>query len=53
MSAQSLKTYDCVVISTNHSAYDWQMIADNANLIIDSRGAMRSVTGKHDHIVPA
>jgi UDP-N-acetyl-D-glucosamine dehydrogenase len=53
MTAQSLKAYDCVVISTNHSAYDWQMIADNANLIIDSRGAMRSVTGKHDHIVPA
>jgi UDP-N-acetyl-D-glucosamine dehydrogenase len=50
---QSLRSYDCIVISTHHSAYDWQMIADHANLIIDTRGAMRNVTGNHDHIVPA
>ena len=53
LTSQSLRAYDCVVISTHHSAYDWQMIADHANLIIDTRGAMRNVTGKHDHIVPA
>jgi UDP-N-acetyl-D-glucosamine dehydrogenase len=53
LSAASLKHYDCVVIATNHEAYDWQMIADNAQLIIDSRGAMREVTGKRDHIVSA
>ena len=53
LTAQSLKSYDCVLISTHHSAYDWQMIADNANLIVDSRGVMRNVTGKRDHIVPA
>jgi UDP-N-acetyl-D-glucosamine dehydrogenase len=53
LTAQSLREYDCIVISTHHSAYDWQMIADHANLIIDTRGAMRNVTGKHDHIVPA
>jgi len=53
ITAQSLHGYDCVVISTHHSAYDWQMIADHANLIIDTRGAMRNVTGKREHIVPA
>lgn len=53
LNAQSLKSYDCVVISTHHSAYDWQMIADHSSLIIDTRGVMRNVTGKHDHIVPA
>jgi UDP-N-acetyl-D-glucosamine dehydrogenase len=53
ISPQALRAYDCVLISTHHSAYDWQMIADNANLIVDSRGVMRNITGKRDHIVPA
>ncbi|MGA2440601.1 MAG: nucleotide sugar dehydrogenase [Tepidisphaeraceae bacterium] len=52
-SAQSLGEYDCVIIATHHSAYDWQMIADHARLIIDTRGAMRHVTGRRDHIVMA
>ncbi|MGD0387606.1 MAG: nucleotide sugar dehydrogenase [Tepidisphaeraceae bacterium] len=52
-SAQSLGEYDCVIIATHHSAYDWQMIADHAKLIIDTRGAMRHVTGRRDHIVMA
>jgi len=53
LSAASLKQYDCVVIATNHEAYDWQMIADHAKLIIDSRGALREVTGDRAHIVSA
>jgi UDP-N-acetyl-D-glucosamine dehydrogenase len=51
--AQSLGNYDCVIIATHHSAYDWQMIADHAKLIIDTRGAMRHVAGRRDHIVMA
>jgi UDP-N-acetyl-D-glucosamine dehydrogenase len=53
LSAQSLRNYDCVVIATHHSAYDWQMIADHAALIIDTRGVMRHVKGRRDHIVMA
>jgi UDP-N-acetyl-D-glucosamine dehydrogenase len=53
LTPQSLASYDCVIIATHHSAYDWQAIADNAKLIIDTRGAMRQVTGKRDHIVMA
>jgi UDP-N-acetyl-D-glucosamine dehydrogenase len=53
LSAQSLRVYDCVVIATHHSAYDWQMIADHAALIVDTRGAMRHVKGRRDHIVMA
>lgn len=53
LTAQSLKNYDCVIIATHHSAYDWQMIADHASLIIDTRGVMRHVKGKRDHIVSA
>jgi len=53
LTPQSLQSYDCVMIATHHAAYDWQMIAENAKLIIDTRGAMRNVKGKRDHIVQA
>lgn len=53
LNKDSLGQYDCVVISTHHSAYDWQMIADYANLIIDTRGVMRQIKGRRDHIISA
>jgi len=53
LTPQSLQSYDCVMIATHHAAYDWQMVAENAKLIIDTRGAMRNVKGKRDHIVQA
>jgi len=53
LSEESLASYDAVVISTNHSAYDWQFIADNASLVVDTRNAMKNVTGRRDHIVKA
>jgi len=53
LTAATLKAYDCVLIATHHSAYDWQLIADNAKLIVDSRNAMRNVKGRRDHIVAA
>ena len=39
VSLDNIEEYDAVVISTNHSAYNWQTIAEKAKLIIDSRGA--------------
>ncbi|HEX3357769.1 MAG TPA: nucleotide sugar dehydrogenase [Tepidisphaeraceae bacterium] len=53
LSAANLKSYDCVLIATHHAAYDWQMVADNAKLIIDTRNAMRDVKGRREHIVKA
>ena len=35
----ALETADCVVITTDHSSYDWQWIVDNSRLIIDTRNA--------------
>jgi len=43
LSAESLADYDCVLIATDHAAYDWAMIGKHAQLIVDSRGAMRGV----------
>jgi UDP-N-acetyl-D-glucosamine dehydrogenase len=53
LSAESLQLYDCVLISTHHAAYDWQLIADHSRLIVDTRNALRDVKGRRDHIVPA
>ena len=53
LSPESLKQYDLILVSTNHSAYDYQMIADHAKLIVDTRGAMRWVTGNRKNVVSA
>jgi UDP-N-acetyl-D-glucosamine dehydrogenase len=53
LSASTLQEYDCVLVSTNHRKYDWQMIADHARLIVDTRNSFRDVKGRRDHIVPA
>ncbi len=53
LNPQTIKSYDCVLVATHHAAYDWQQIADNAQLIVDSRNALKDVSGKRDHIVPA
>ena len=53
LTAAGLAGYDCVLIATNHALYDWQMIADHAKLVVDTRGAMRNVSGRRDHIVAA
>jgi UDP-N-acetyl-D-glucosamine dehydrogenase len=36
----TLKSYDVVIIATDHSDYDYAMIAKNARLVIDTRNAM-------------
>ena len=49
----SLASYDCVLISTNHKAYDYQMIGEHSKLIVDSRNAMDAYQGDRGHIVKA
>ncbi|HEX8525300.1 MAG TPA: nucleotide sugar dehydrogenase [Tepidisphaeraceae bacterium] len=53
LSSGALRKYDCVLVATHHAAYDWQQVADSAQLIVDSRNALRNVKGKRDHIVSA
>jgi UDP-N-acetyl-D-glucosamine dehydrogenase len=53
LTAQSLARYDCVVIATHHSAYDWQMIHDHSRLIVDTRNALRDVQCDGSRIVRA
>jgi len=53
LTKETLAGYDCVLVATNHAAYDWQLVADHAPLIVDTRNAMKRVTGRRDHIVSA
>jgi UDP-N-acetyl-D-glucosamine dehydrogenase len=48
-----LASYDCVLVATHHRAYDWQLVADHAPLVVDTRNALAGVTGRRDHIVKA
>jgi UDP-N-acetyl-D-glucosamine dehydrogenase len=53
LTAESLRSYDCVLVSTNHASYDWQLVADHAKLIVDTRNALKNVKGRREHIVGA
>ncbi|MEO1535670.1 MAG: nucleotide sugar dehydrogenase [Planctomycetota bacterium] len=53
LTPETLESSDCVLIATDHAAYDWDEIARHASLIVDTRGACRYVQGPRDHIVPA
>ncbi|HEY8666807.1 MAG TPA: nucleotide sugar dehydrogenase, partial [Tepidisphaeraceae bacterium] len=53
LSPKTLAAYDCILIATHHAAYDWQMIADHAKLIVDTRNALKDIQGRREHIVSA
>jgi UDP-N-acetyl-D-glucosamine dehydrogenase len=42
-SLEDLKSYDCVLIVTDHTDYDYQRIVDEAQLVIDTRNATRGI----------
>jgi len=39
----SIPEFDCVVIVTDHSQYDFRMIADQAQLLVDTRNATQGI----------
>jgi UDP-N-acetyl-D-glucosamine dehydrogenase len=40
---KNLGQYDCVVIVTDHSDYDFQGIVQEAQLVVDTRNATRGM----------
>ena len=53
LTAQSLASYDAVLISTDHSDYDYQFIVDNSRLVVDTRNATKDVKGSKAKIMKA
>jgi len=40
---KDLGQYDCVLVVTDHSDYDWKRIVDDSQLVIDTRNATRGI----------
>lgn len=53
LSTRMLASYDVVVISTDHSDYDYDWIVKNAKLIVDTRNATKNVRTNRKKIVKA
>jgi UDP-N-acetyl-D-glucosamine dehydrogenase len=41
-----LKAQDCVLVATDHKAFDWELILRHAPLVVDTRGATRRLATK-------
>jgi UDP-N-acetyl-D-glucosamine dehydrogenase len=53
LTKEKLKSYDLVVLSTDHSNFDYKFIAQNSKLIVDSRNAFESRGIKSKNIFKA
>ena len=46
----TLKKYDIVLISTDHTQYDYDMVVKHAKVVVDSRNATKGVKSGRDKI---
>ncbi len=45
-----LESMDCVVVTTDHSDYDYEMIVRHSKVVIDTRNATKAVRGRKAHV---
>lgn len=50
LTPELLAAQDCVLVSTDHSCYDWDFIVEHASLVIDTRNATKAVTQGREKI---
>jgi len=48
---KTIASYDCVVIATDHSSYDYAAIVDAVKLVVDTRNATRLLVRHRDKII--
>ena len=53
LTPEYLAAQDCILIATDHSAYDWDVIVRYARLVVDTRNATRGVREGRDKIYQA
>ena len=53
LTSKTLTDIDCVLLATDHSAYDYQFILDHADLIVDTRNAFNGLKGAAEKVVQA
>jgi UDP-N-acetyl-D-glucosamine dehydrogenase len=44
---ENLEQYDCVLIVTDHSSYNYRQITNKARLVVDTRNATRGIDGSN------
>ena len=53
LTPEYLASQDCVLIATDHSAYDYTWIVAHSRLVVDTRNATKNVTAGREKIVKA
>ena len=53
LDAKFLASQDCVLIATDHTAFDYDFIVQHSNLVVDTRNATRNVQSGREKIVKA
>jgi UDP-N-acetyl-D-glucosamine dehydrogenase len=53
LTAQNIRAFDAVVLATDHDALDYQLIAAQAPLVVDTRNAFGRASIQGDHIIKA
>ncbi len=51
LTSASLAGYDCVLIATDHTSYDYEAIVRDSKLVVDSRNATRRVKQGREKVV--
>jgi len=45
LNAETLQAADCVVIATDHTSFNWDLVSSHARLVIDTRNALKGRSG--------
>ncbi len=53
LSAETLGSFDAVIIATDHDCIDYQALVSASKLVIDTRNATKAVTEHREKIVKA
>jgi UDP-N-acetyl-D-glucosamine dehydrogenase len=53
LTKENVKACDCVIISTDHTNIDYDMVVKNAKLVVDSRNATLRVKGPKRNVIKA
>jgi UDP-N-acetyl-D-glucosamine dehydrogenase len=53
LTPEYLAAQDCVLIATDHTAYDYEFIVKHAKCVIDTRNATKKVPGRSKNVVAA
>ena len=51
LSPASISSFDCVIIATDHSSYDYEAIVESAKLVVDTRNCTRRIARHRGKIV--